>query len=243
MGVGRVVAGRRRDGSSFPAEVFLTSVDTDDGKLVTASVIDVSERRRLDVQFRELLEAGPDAIVGVGEDGCISLVNAQTEALFGYRREEMLGQPVEMLVPEGVRSAHLAHRAGYLQDPRTRPMGVGMELAGRRKDGTEFPAEISLSAIETDTGLLVSAAVRDGTERRQAAIIGSSRDPIISTDPRGVITSWNPGASALYGYQATEIIGRPITMLMSPEARHRANRRPMPKWCGADGWPSTTPCT
>ena len=217
MWVGRDVVGRRSDGSTFSAEVFLTSVDTDDGPLVTASVIDVSERKRIEAQYRELLEAGPDAIVGVGEDGRISLVNAQTEALFGYRREELLGQPVEMLVPQADRAAHLAHRAEYLTDPRTRPMGAGMELAGRRRDGTEFPAEISLAAIETETGVLVSAAVRDGTERKQAAIVGSSRDPIISTNPLGVITSWNRAATAVYGYEADEIIGRPVSVLMSPD--------------------------
>ncbi len=217
MGGDRVVAGRRRDGTTFSAEVVLTPVETDEGLLVTASVIDVSERKRIGVLFRELLEAGPDAIVGVGEDGRISLVNAQTEALFGYGRDELVGQPVEMLVPEADRAAHLAHRAEYLNDPQTRPMGAGMELAGRRHDGSEFPAEISLSAIKTDTGVLVSAAVRDGTERKQAAIVDSSRDPIISTDPIGVITSWNRGAASVYGYEADEIIGRLVSVLMTPE--------------------------
>src|SRR4051795_905597 len=113
-----------------------------------------------------LLESAPDAIVGVSADGTIVLVNAQTERLFGYSRAEMLGQPLELLVPESVRDMHPKHREEYAADPVPRPMGAGMELAGRRRDGSEFPAEISLSAIETETGLMVSAAVRDVTEQK-----------------------------------------------------------------------------
>ncbi len=116
-----------------------------------------------------LLEAAPDAMVCVDADGRIVLVNAQTERLFGYGRDELIGQPVEMLVPDAAREMHPAHRAGYLADPRPRPMGAGMELAGRRRDGSTFPAEISLSAMGTEEGLLVTAAVRDVTERLEIA--------------------------------------------------------------------------
>jgi PAS domain S-box-containing protein len=115
--------------------------------------------------FVGLLEAAPDAMVCVDGDGRIALVNAQAERLFGYGRDELVGQPVEILVPDAVRAVHPAHRAGYTTDPRPRPMGAGMELAGRRRDGSTFPAEISLSAIDTEEGLLVIAAVRDVTER------------------------------------------------------------------------------
>jgi PAS domain S-box-containing protein len=96
-----------------------------------------------------LLEAAPDAIVGVTTDGRISLVNAQTERLFGYDRDELIGEPIEILVPDRVRSVHPGHRSGYFSQPQPRPMGAGMELAGRRKNGTEFPCEISLSSIDT----------------------------------------------------------------------------------------------
>ena len=112
-----------------------------------------------------LLEAAPDAVVCVDAGGRIVLVNAQTERLFGYRREELTGQPVEILVPNAIKAAHPEHRAKYVADPRPRQMGAGIELAGRRRDGSTFPAEISLSAIDTGEGILVSAAVRDVSER------------------------------------------------------------------------------
>jgi two-component system, cell cycle sensor histidine kinase and response regulator CckA len=116
-----------------------------------------------------LLELAPDAIVGIGRDGLIVLVNAQVEVLFGYAREDLLGQPVEVLVPERFHDTHSSHRAGYFADPRTRSMGAGLELFARCQDGSEFPAEISLSSIETDNGTLAIAAVRDVSERVVAA--------------------------------------------------------------------------
>jgi PAS domain S-box-containing protein len=110
-----------------------------------------------------LLDEAPDAMVCVAADGRIVLVNAEAERLFGYEREELIGQPVEILVPEGARGVHSEHRAGYVAEPRHRPMGTNLPLAGRRRDASTFPAEISLSAIDTDGGILVAAAIRDVT--------------------------------------------------------------------------------
>ena len=118
-----------------------------------------------DTVVRGLLDAAPDAILCVDADGRIAIANAQAERLFGYSEEELVGAPVELLVPPQLRDTHVRHRAAYLHDPRPRPMGAGMQLAGRRKDGSEFPAEISLSALDTAQGVLVSAAVRDVTDR------------------------------------------------------------------------------
>jgi PAS domain S-box-containing protein len=144
--------------------------------IVSQLVRDVEQRtqteevlRRSEERFRALLESAPDAAVIVDDRGRIVLVNRQTEELFGYTREEMLDHPIEMLLPERFRSAHAEHRNTYVLDPRTRPMGVGLELAGRRADGSEFPVDISLSSIQTSDGVLATAFVRDVTERERSA--------------------------------------------------------------------------
>ncbi len=118
--------------------------------------------------FEKLFESSPDAIVVTGQGGKIVLVNAQLEKMFGYNRQDLLGQPVEVLVPERSRTAHDKHREGYYADPRMRPMGAGLDLHGRRKDGTEFPVDIMLSPLETESGLLVLSVIRDITERKRA---------------------------------------------------------------------------
>ena len=188
----------------------------------------------------DLLEALPDAIVVVDRDGTIVQLNSQTQQLFGYDRDELLGQKVEVLVPESYRRQHQHHRGDFAAHPKTRRMGADLELYGRRRDGTEFPVEISLSPASTATGTFVLSAIRDTSDRtriaeelrrvneelhrrtveqlgesrsRLALIIDSSEDAIISKNMDGTITSWNKGAERIYGYTPEEVIGKPISIL------------------------------
>ena len=131
----------------------------------------VSEFQQIDTQapFQALVEAAPDAMVIVDESGQIVLVNQQTERLFGYDRADLIGQTIEMLLPERLRHGHMRHRGHYFTAPHTRPMGNGMELVARRQDGSEFPVEISLSPLHTETGLLINSAIRDIAYARASA--------------------------------------------------------------------------
>ena len=166
MGAGGELFGRRKDGVEFPAEISLSPMEVDGERLAIAAVRDVSARKKSEAKFRGLLEAAPDAMIIVSRDGQIVLINSQAERLFGYSRQELLGRPVEDLVPDRFRKGHPGHRTGYFVEPRPRPMGSALELSGRRKDGSEFPVEISLSPVETEEGVLVTAAVRDVTEQK-----------------------------------------------------------------------------
>ena len=175
-------------------------------------------------RFGALLESAPDAMVIVDGAGTIKLVNAQTEALFGYPRAELLGCPVEILVPGRFRADHPVHRRGYAANQQVRPMGAGLDLRGLRRDGSEFPVEISLSPLQTSDGLLVSAAVRDVSDRKAAEerinelalIVESSQDAILTKTLGGVITFWNAAAARMYGYTAQEAIGRHVSILAPP---------------------------
>jgi PAS domain S-box-containing protein len=168
MGSGLELFGRRKDGSEFPIEISLSPLRVGDSRLVSSTIRDVSLRRRAEQKFRALLEAAPDAMIIAAPDGRIVLVNAQAEKLFGYARDELLGELVERLIPSRFQGGHVAHRTAYAEDPKTRNMGSDLQLFALRKDGSEVPVEISLSPIATEDGLLISSAIRDISERRKA---------------------------------------------------------------------------
>jgi PAS domain S-box-containing protein len=185
---------------------------------------DITKLKNEEKRFENLLEAAPDAIIIVNGAGIIQIINAQTEKMFGYLRGELVGMPVEILVPHSVHSKHSAHRDAYSQAPQPRSMGAGLNLHGRRKDGTEFPVEISLSPIDTAEGTLISSSIRDVTERKKfelklketeqrfrLLVEGVKDYAIIGLDPQGLISSWNRGAERIKGYSAGEIIGKHLS--------------------------------
>src|SRR5664280_1288801 len=177
-------------------------------------------------KFESLLGAVPDALVGMDQAGVIRFVNHQTESLFGYDRDDMVGQPIQMLVPEYLWEVYSEHREEYFADPRSRSMGLDLELGGRQQDGSELPVNISLSHLDTGDVLLVITAVREVTRHAQAAenskllaaIVENSNDAIIAKTLDGMITSWNPAAERMYGYFSEEMVGTSIDQL-SPERR------------------------
>ncbi|MBB3119950.1 PAS domain S-box protein [Pseudoduganella violacea] len=167
MGAGLELYGVRKNRSEFPVEISLSMMATEEGPLVMSAVRDISDRKKAEQKFRGLLESAPDAMVIVNSRGEIVLVNSQTEQLFGYPRQELLGKKVEVLIPARFATHHPGARDGFFGQPKPRAMGAGVELYGRRRDSSEFPVEISLSPLEMEDEVLVSSAIRDISGRKR----------------------------------------------------------------------------
>ncbi|MES2163688.1 MAG: PAS domain S-box protein [Pseudomonadota bacterium] len=165
MGAGRDLYGLHKDGREVPIEIGLNPLETSEGVFVLSSIVDITERKRASEQFRLAIEASPTGMIMVDRHGCIVLVNAHVEALFGYAREELIGRVVEMLVPQQFRQHHPGFRQDFFKAPHSRPMGAGRDLRGLHKSGEEIPIEISLNPVETADGIFVLCSVVNITER------------------------------------------------------------------------------
>jgi formate hydrogenlyase transcriptional activator len=216
---------------------------------------DITERKRAQealsqshALFEKFFESSPDAIMSADMEGRILRVNSQMEKLFGYSRGELLGQAVELLMPERFRADHPSHRAQYAAQRRSRPMGRGLALYARRKDGSEFPVDIMLSPLETEKGPLVLSVIRDITERKMAQeslrqseerfrlLVDGARDyAIFMLDPDGRVTSWNPGAEHIKGYRGEEIIGRHFSQFYTQEDADSGRPADLLKTAAAEG--------
>lgn len=232
IGTGIELAGRRKNGSDFPIELMLSPLENSEGILITAAIRDISVRKevekhlaQMEARYRGLLEAAPDAMVVVNQAGEIVLLNAQAERRFSYRRDELVGQRVKNIIPQGFAERIIADGTRSATEALAQQIGTGIELLGRRKDGSEFPIEIMLSPLEGPDGVLVTAAIRDITERKRrefdlsclAAVVQSSHDAIVGLTPEGIILTWNSGAERIYGYRAHEVMGRSIQLISPPD--------------------------
>lgn len=203
----------------FTAELVVTPWRGRDDTLIGfLSITKEIQTAHVEGKIWGLIESAPDAMLMVDEQGRIALVNARTEEMFGYSREELLNQPVEILVPKRFRENHPAHRNNYFRQPHVRLMGEGRELYGLRKDGSEFSVEISLSPLEIEERILVACSIRDITDRKrveeairgQAQMLDLASDTIMIRGLNDVITYWNQGAERLYGWTREEAIGQVV---------------------------------
>ena len=222
IGIGREVEGVRKDGSRFPLELSVSEMNVDSERMFTGIIRDVSERKAAEQRVHHFVEAAPNGMLMVDRDGVISLVNAQTEKLFGYPRAELIGQRIEILVPERLRARHPGHRDGFFAKPTTRSMGAGRDLFGQRKDGSEFPIEIGLNPFTTAEGDFVLASIIDITERKKAESqtsaalheLGSLKTAldehsiVAITDVQGKITFVNDKFCAISKYSRAELLGQ-----------------------------------
>ena len=229
IGTGIELTGRRKDGSEFPIEIMLSPLASPEGTLVTAAIRDISVRKaaeehlgRMEGRYRGLLEAAPDAMVVVDQHGGIILLNLQAEKQFGYPRDELLGQQVKNIIPEGFAQRLLADALRSREDMLAQQIGTGIELTGRRKNGSDFPIEIMLSPLESTEGILVTAAIRDISVRKDAekhlaqmesryrGLLEAAPDAMVVVNQCGEIVLLNVQAEKQFGYRRDELLGQEV---------------------------------
>ncbi len=214
----------RANGRQFPAEMAITRVDLQGQPLFIAYLRDVTARKRLEARFRTTVESAPIAMLMIDAAGVIVLVNTETEKLFGYARRELLGQHMEILVPQRSRARHPQMRAQFFAAPEVRRMGAGRDLFGLRKDGSEFPVEIGLNPIEMEEGLFVLSAIVDITARKRLearfrATVESAPTAMVMVNHEGHIVLVNAEAEKMFGYLREELLGRSIEGLIPERFR------------------------
>jgi PAS domain S-box-containing protein len=233
IGMGIELTGRRKDGSAFPIEIMLSPLESAEGILVTAAIRDISVRKeaerhlaQMEGRYRGLLEAAPDAMVVVEQGGEIVLLNVQAEKQFGYRRDELVGQKVKNIIPEGFAERLVSDALRSGADALAQQIGTGIELTGRRKDGSEFPIEIMLSPLESAEGILVTAAIRDISVRKAAethlaqmegryrGLLEAAPDAMVVVNQDGEIVLLNVQAEKQFGYHRDELLGQKVKNLI-----------------------------
>jgi PAS domain S-box-containing protein len=234
IGTGIELTARRKNGSEFPIEIMLSPLQSPEGILVTAAIRDISVRKgaekhlaQMEGRYRGLLEAAPDAMVVVNVGGEIVLLNIQAEIQFGYRRNELVGQKVKNIIPEGFAERIIADGTRSAAEALAQQIGTGIELIGRRKDGTEFPIEIMLSPLESPEGILVTAAIRDISVRKSAenhlaqmegryrGLLEAAPDAMVVVNVAGKIVLLNVRAEKEFGYSRDELVGQPVTNIIA----------------------------
>ena len=233
IGMGIELTARRKDGSEFPIEIMLSPLESPEGILVTAAIRDISVRKdvekhlaQMEGRYRGLLEAAPDAMVVVNQTGEIVLLNLQAEKQFGYRRDELLGQRVKAIIPEGFAERLVADDLRSAQEALDQQIGTGIELVARRKDGSEFPIELMLSPLDSPEGILVTAAIRNISVRKDAekymaqmegryrGLLEAAPDAMVVVNQAGKIVLLNLQAEKQFGYRRNELLGQKVTNII-----------------------------
>src|SRR6202158_3021906 len=234
IGTGIELIARRKDGSEFPIEIMLSPLESVEGTLVTAAIRDISVRNaaekhlaQMEGRYRGLLEAAPDAMVVVNQGGAIVLLNVQAEKQFGYSRDELIGQKVKNIIPDGFAERLVAEALRSVEEALAQQIGTGIELTGRRKDKSEFPIEIMLSPLESAEGILVTAAVRDISVRKAAerhltqmegryrGLLEAAPDAMVVVNQGGNIVLLNLQAEKQFGYRRDEAVGQQVKNIIA----------------------------